>query len=422
MTLRLAYLNSRYPSLSHTFIEREIRFLRELGVQIRTCSIRRPSASDLLGPTNRAAADETFYVFDSLPGLLARAAAGAIRHPLRTLRVLWSGQRLSPPGWKERLRHVAYAIEAIVLARRLAAEGIRHVHVHMANNGASVALLAGRYDPGLAYSLTIHGSAEFFHVKGVRLREKVEGARFVRCVSTFCRSQVMAWSSPAGWDRLHVVRCGIDPASYRLAPHPPGGPVRLAAIGRFDPIKGYALLIEACARLGTRGRDWSLELIGDGPLRADLERRAKELGVESRVRFPGAVATDEIPAVLERSSLLVVSSFMEGLPVVLMEAMASGLPVVATRVAGVTELVEEGVTGFLAQPGSVEELEAALERALAERDRFEELGQAGRRRVERDYDIRGTAGAMRDLFARHLGASSIEPANTIAPANRSFPQ
>ena len=147
MTLRLAYLNSRYPSLSHTFIEREIRFLRELGVEIRTCSIRRPSAADLLGPTNRAAADETFYVFDSVPGLLARAAAGAVLHPLRTLRVLWSGQRLSPPGWKERLRHAAYAIEAIVLARRLAAEGIRHVHVHMANNGASVALLAGRYDP-----------------------------------------------------------------------------------------------------------------------------------------------------------------------------------------------------------------------------------------------------------------------------------
>ena len=301
------------------------------------------------------------------------------------------------------MRHVAYAFEGIVLARHLARLGIRHVHVHMANNGASVALLACRYDPGLEYSLTIHGSAEFFNVPGVRLRDKAEGARFVRCVSSFCRAQVMAWVAPEVWPRLHIVRCGIDPARYRPARHEAGGPVRLVAIGRLEPIKGYPLLLEACARLGV---DWRLELVGDGPARGDLERRAKELGIEARVRIAGAVATDEIPSLLERSHLLVLSSFMEGLPVVLMEAMAAGLPVVATRVAGVTELVEEGVSGFLAQPGTVEELQGALERALASRPRFEELGRAGRARVERDYDVRGTARGMLDLFGRAAGETS----------------
>ena len=398
MKLRIAYLNSRYPSLSHTFIEREIRFLRELEVEVRTCSIRRPAANDLLGATNRASADETFYVFDTVLGLLFRGMAGALRHPFRALAAFWRGQRLSPPGWRERMRHVAYALEGIVLARHLVQLGIRHVHVHMANNGASVALLACRYDPGLEYSLSIHGSAEFFNVPGVRLREKAEGARFVRCVSSFCRAQVMAWVAPEAWPRLHIVRCGIDPSRYRMATHEGGGPVRLVAIGRLDPIKGYPLLLEACAGLGA---DWRLDLVGDGPARGDLERRARELGIESRVRFAGAVATDEIPALLQGMNVLVISSFMEGLPIVLMEAMASGLPVVSTRVAGVMELVEEGVSGFLAQPGTVEELQGALERALASRPRFGEMGRAGRRRVERDYDVRGTARGMLDLFGRH---------------------
>lgn len=403
MKLRLAYLNSRYPSLSHTFIEREIRFLRELDVEVRACSIRRPAANDLLGATNETSSEETFYVLGSVAGLLVRAFAGMLRHPIRGLRAFWRGQRLSPPGWRERMKHVAYALEGIVLARHLASQGLRHVHVHMANNGASVALLACRYDPGLEYSLSIHGSAEFFNVKGVRLREKVEGARFVRCVSSFCRAQVMAWASPEIWPRLHIVRCGIDPTRFRLAKREAGGPVRLAAIGRLDPIKGYPLLLEACARLGAGGADWRLELAGDGPMRGDLERLAKTLGIDGRVRFAGAVATDDIPAFLERADVLVISSFMEGLPIVLMEAMAAGLAVVATRVAGVTELVEEGVSGFLAQPGTVEELHGALSRVLAHRPRFEELGKAGRRRVERDFDIRRTAREMKDLFDRHLG-------------------
>jgi glycosyltransferase involved in cell wall biosynthesis len=403
MKHRLAYLNSRYPSLSHTFIEREIRFLRELDVEVRTCSIRPPTANDLLGATNRKSSEETFYLLKSASGLLLRAVAGALRHPLRAVRAFWQGQRLSPPGWRERVKHVAYALEGIVLARHLASQGIRHVHVHMANNGASVALLAGRFDPRLDYSLSIHGSAEFFNVPGVRLREKVEGARFVRCVSNFCRAQVMAWSSPEAWPRLHVARCGIDPTRFRLSAQEAGGPVRLAAIGRFEPIKGYALLLEACAGLGARGVDWRLELIGDGPLRGALERQARDLGIEPRVRFAGAVAPDDLPSLLERSHLLVVSSFMEGLPIVLMEAMASGLPVVSTRVAGVTELVEEGVTGFLAQPGSVEELQRALELAVSGRTRFGQMGRAARGRIERDFDIRRTAREMRDLFDRHLG-------------------
>jgi len=399
--LRIAYLNSRYPALSHTFIEREVRFLRQLDVEIRTCSIRRPGANDLLTSAHKSSLEDTFYILESVPGLLGRALVGAIRHPIRAWRALWRGQRLSPPGWRERLRHVAYVLEGIVLARRLAAEGIRHVHVHMANNGASVALLACAYDPGLEYSLTIHGSAEFFHVRAVRLKEKAEGARFVRCVSNFCRAQVMAWTAPQAWPRLHVVRCGVDPTQFQLAEHGSEGPVRIAAIGRLDPIKGYPLLLEACARLGAKGVDWNLELVGDGPLRGDLERLARDLGIEARVRFAGALAADDIPALLRRMNLFVVSSFMEGLPVVLMEAMAAGLPVVATRVAGVTELVEEGVSGFLAPPGSVEELQGALERAMAARSRFAELGHHGRRRVERDYDIRGSARALLELFGRH---------------------
>ncbi len=396
----VAYLNSHYPSVSHTFIEREIAALREEGVDVIPFSVR---PGERFGRINARAADETIVLLDSMATLLLRSAGRMMRHPVRAMRAIICAQRLSQPGVRERLRHLVYAIEAARLAVELRTRHLNHVHVHMANNGAMVALLACVHDPAISYSLSIHGSAEFFNVDCNNLAAKAERALFVRCISNFCRSQVMAWSKPEAWERYHVVRCGIDPgetiaddATSAAASH---RPLRLITVGRLHPIKGYAMLLRACSALRDHGLDWTLDLIGDGPERARLNALARELMIADRVRFHGALPPEQTRERYRSADIMVMSSFMEGVPVVLMEAMAAGLPVIATRVGGIPELVDEGISGLLVSPASAEQLTDALcELGAASRDRRAAMGRAGRERVMKAYALDRLGRQMSGLF------------------------
>lgn len=405
MGLRIAYLNSRYPALSHTFIEREVRMVREEGVEVHTFSIRRPGKPDLLGPIHKEEAMRTFYILDGK--LLASALFwGLVTRPMGFVRAFLASQRISPPGIKARTLHLAYAIEAILLARELRRRGLYHVHVHMANNGAAVALLAAELDRFIRYSLTIHGSAEFFNVKDVNLKVKAQKASFVRCVSNFCRAQVMAWTDPEAWPRFHVVHTGLDVEDFPARPPArQGQELRILTVGRLEPIKGYHLLMEACKRLLEKGIEWRWDMVGDGPLRARLEKSARDLGLADRIQFSGAVGQDAIQAHFDRADLMVVSSFMEGVPVVLMEAMAKGLAVVSTNVAGVPELVDHGSTGLLVLPGSAEALADALERIASDVEFRCSSGQMAREKVARDFSIQSIGRQMAELFRKYSTVS-----------------
>ncbi len=397
----IAYLNSEYPCLSHTFIEREIRALRENGFDIRTFSVRPPGKHGTLGADHARAARETTVILASRAGLVLDSLLAFLGAPASAIRALVAGQRFSPAGLRARLTHAAYAVEGAWLARRLKKLGIRHVHCHMANNGAAVALLATRYDPGLTYSLSIHGSAEFFHVDTWTLAPKAEGALFVRCISNFCRAQVMAWTDPSRWTRFHVVHCGIDAASFTPVPRTGHGPLRLLTVGRLHPIKGYPLLLEACRRLGEAGFDWTLDMVGDGPVAAELKDLAARLGIAGRVTFSGAVGQDEIKEHYDAAHAIVVSSFMEGVPVVLMEGMASGLAVLSTAVGGIPELLEPG-RAVVVPPGSVEALAEGLISLAKDRTRLTDIGVAGRARVLSEFSIEQSARGMADLFRHYL--------------------
>lgn len=419
--LRIAYLNTEYPSLSHTFIEREVRGLRRLGHEIHTFSIRTPGPSGTLSPEHRAERERTRYILDrGWRGLLRSLFWAALGGPLRLVKVFLASQRLSPPGLAYRFLHLAYAAEAVRLARLMNASGLHHVHVHMANNGAAVALLAAEFDPGLSYSLTIHGSAEFFNVETLRLKAKAENAVFVRCISHFCRAQVMAWTSPDVWGRFHVVHCGVDPEQYAPAQReqPGDGPLRLLTIGRVHPIKGYHLLLEACRALSDEVLDWTLDLVGDGPELPELRRYAVRLGIADRVVFSGAVGQQDIQQHFDRADLFVLSSFMEGVPVVLMEGMAKGLPVIATRVGGVPELVKDGVSGWLVSPGCAVSLAAALHVAARSRERFETLGEAARETILRRFTVEHVGRGMDELLVQYLAPSMAQPRSASAPDPR----
>jgi glycosyltransferase involved in cell wall biosynthesis len=399
--MRLAYLNSELASVSHSFVAGELHALRSLGVEVHPFSVRRPPPERLVGEASRRLDRETCTLLD--PGASWPDALDALRGRSlpNLLRAVWTGQRQAPGGLPSRGRHLAYVAEATRLTHELRRRGLRHVHVHMANNAAMIALLAAQLDPQLSWSLTIHGSAEFFHVDTWRLAQKAEAARFVRCISDLGRAQVMAWTAPETWARVHVVRCGVDLGQLRPGPAPTEGPLRILSVGRLHPIKGHRVLLEACRRLSDRDVAWSLVVVGDGPERGALERLAGDPALGDRVRFLGALPHEQVTTHYAAADLLCVSSFMEGIPIVAMEALAMERPVVATRVGGIPELVRDGREGLLVSPGSSTALADALAELAADPSRRREMGLRGRERLTGAYLLEDSARAMRDLFARY---------------------
>lgn len=406
----IAYLTGDYPKVSHTFILREVQGLRAAGLQVLTCSIRKPSAAEFPGPEERQALAETFYVKAAAANpvrLLAAHARLLARSPGRWLSTLRLALRTRPPGVKALFWQLFYFAEAGVLAEHLTRAGIRHLHNHFGNSSCSVAMLTSGLS-GIPFSFTEHGPAIFFEVDKWALDEKVARARFVIAISHFCRSQLMLFSRPADWGKIAIVHCGVDVAAYGTAPRLGSGK-RIAFVGRLDPVKGALLLVEAMATVLQSHPDATLALAGDGPARGPAEARARDLGIASAVRFLGYLSQGKVAELLDRSDMLVLPSFAEGLPVVYMEALASRIPVVASRVAGAQELVEDGLTGYTVPPGDVDSLADRISRLIADPAGAAAMGEAGRQAVERDFDIRSETRWLAEIFRNGGSGGRLRP-------------
>jgi colanic acid/amylovoran biosynthesis glycosyltransferase len=411
--MKIAYLCSKYPAVSHTFVLREVTGLRALGAEIDTFSIRRADSDQLLAQADRDAFESTYAI---LPprwrALLAAHLRLLARAPAAYLSTLAFALRLAPAGLRGRLWQLFYFVEAVVLWNECRRRGIRHIHVHMGNVAADVALLTAHIGSAVqprrpwSWSFTLHGPDELFDVSHFRLAHKLQHARFVVCISDYTRSQLMALSAPETWDRLHVIHVGIPIEQFTRADN--GGPPSSRAdatilfIGRLVPAKGHAVLLEAAARLVGRGHDVNVTLAGEGPLRPTLERFAAQLGLAARVSFPGAVGQEEIHAMYAGATIFCLPSFAEGVPGVLMEAMAMTLPVVSTRITGVPELIEDGRTGLLVAPGRPDELADALQRLLCDPALVDELGRNAREKVIGEFNAHRAAAQLHALFAQQL--------------------
>ncbi len=403
----IAYLTGEYPKVSHTFIEREIAALRARGLVVLTCTMRRPPPATVVGPGQAEEARRTFCVSAAArrpAGLFAAHAAALARDPGRWLAALRLAWKTRPPGLKAALWQLFYFLEAAVLARHLRQAGVVHLHNHFGDSSGSVAMLTGVMT-GIPFSVTLHGPAIFYEPRRWRLDEKIARARFFFCISHFARSQAMYFSDPVHWPKLRIVHCGVTPAAYGPGPRDPAAP-RVVFVGRLDPVKGVPLLLEAFARARAAHPAARLTIVGDGPARPALEARAQALGLGAAVAFLGYRAQAEVAGILAAADLLVLPSFAEGVPVVLMEAMASRLPVIASRVAGVPELVEDGVSGFLTPPGDLDTLTDRLERLLADPALRARMGEAGRAKVEAEFDIDREAAWIAAILA---GAEGIRP-------------
>lgn len=394
----IAYLTGDYPKVSHTFILREVEAVRACGLEVITCSIRQPPEAEFKGQEELRARAETFYVKPAARNpvrLLAAHGRAFLRSPGTWAKTLALALRMRSPGVKALIWQIFYFLEAGVLADHLCRNHVRHLHNHFGNSSCSVAVLAAEL-AGIPFSFTEHGPAIFFEVDRWALPEKIARAAFVVAITHFCRSQLMLFSDPSHWSKITIVHCGVDPAAYRRDPG--GSAKRVAFVGRLDPVKGALLLIEAMPTVLKTHPDATLTLAGDGPARAGAEARAKALGIETAVHFAGFMTQGQVANLLATSDMLALPSFAEGLPVVYMEALASRIPVVASRVAGVQELVEDGVTGFTVPPGDVATLSDRMIRLMDDPATARRMGEAGRKAVEAAFDIRSESARLAEIF------------------------
>ncbi len=398
-----AYLVSRYPAVSHTFILREVQGLRALGLRVEVASVNEPDRDRAQMTADER--DETAATYGlkqhGMRGALAALAWAAATRPLALARTLRAALGLGR-GLK-RLYALAYAVEAAMLVRWMARRRLAHLHVHFGNEAAAVGLLVKTFS-GAGLSLTIHGPDEFDDVPGQSLRRKVECADRVVCISQFARSQLMRLTAPAQWAKLQLCRLGVDAAQFA----PPtlareAGPVRLLSVGRLTPAKGQWLLVQACAALQQAQVAFELTVVGDGPDRAALQAAVTRHGLQGRVRFTGSLNQTQVRAELARADVFVLPSLAEGIPVVLMEAMASGVPCVSSPVNGIPELIEHDRNGLLATPGDVAALTRQLRRVIENAALRQRLATAGRAQVQRHFHLGRNVARLAEIL-RHLPA------------------
>jgi colanic acid/amylovoran biosynthesis glycosyltransferase len=401
---RLAYLLSIYPAISHTFFLNEIAALRRLGFAIDVASVNRPERA--AGPASALEAREletTFYIKAMSPARIFWVLLKVLfRHPRVVFRGLdealsLDGLNLSATGYA-----LFYLAEALLLGDWLKRRGHSHLHIHFGGPVATVGMLAA-IAWHFSYSMMIHGPEEFYDVEKFYLRRKVERAQYVLCVSDYCRSQVMKVSDPAHWTKLHVVRLGVDLGIFEpVAPVARGDVIEITCIGRFVPAKGHLILLRTFSNLLRRGYRLRLRLIGDGSERSAMESFIATEKLGDSVIFEGALNHEETRQKLARADIFVLPSFAEGLPVALMEAMAMGIPCISTFVAGIPELIRDGLDGLLVPASSEQALSAALERLISNAELRRRFAIAGRQRVEEFYDLQKNVRFLADTLRGYL--------------------
>jgi colanic acid/amylovoran biosynthesis glycosyltransferase len=398
--MRIAYLINQYPKVSHSFIRREILALEHAGHPVLRMALRGWDA-ETVDAADRDEQAGTRYLLQAGPLQLAWALVGWVwSAPGR----LWRAFKLATQmGRRGAIRpiwvHWVYLAEACLAARWLERDGATHLHAHFGTNAAEVAMLVNVL-LGLPYSFTVHGPEEFDHPLAIGLPEKCLRAAFVAAVSSFGRSQIYRWLPSAHWSKVHVVHCGVDADFLDKPPFAPSTALRLVCIGRLCEQKGQLLLLQAARRVLDEGVNFQLVLAGDGEMRADVEALIDELRLREHVTVTGWINGDQVRQELAQARALVLPSFAEGLPVVLMEAMAVGRPVLTTSIAGIPELVLDGECGWLFPAGDVERLANAMRACLqADPETLHAMGTAARARCQARHAVGEQARILADLFA-----------------------
>ena len=395
--MTLAYLMNTYPLISTTFIRREIHAHEAAGVPVARFAIR-SWAEDLVDPRDRAEIDQTTYL---LKAGAVKLVSGALRevlsNPTGSFRAVATTFHLATRKGGTGARNFVYLLEAIFFKQAAQAAGIHHVHAHFSTNATAVAMLS-HVMGGPSHSFTAHGPTEFEDNVGNALKVKVRHAAFVAAITAFAKGVISSATAGQYDGKVKVVHCGIDLDEFDLLPVVNNA--RIVCVGRLCPAKAQTLLVEAIAPLVVDHPRLELVFIGDGEDRAKIEARVKELGLQNHVTLAGWGSGAEVRTAIAAARILALPSYAEGLPIVLMESLAMGRPVVTTRITGIPELVDT-TCGWVVEPGDVPALTQALRKALdASPAALQAMGAEGRSCVAHQHDQARNAAALRRLFPR----------------------
>jgi glycosyltransferase involved in cell wall biosynthesis len=404
--VHVAYLAGTYPTPSQTFIRREIEELERHGAHVARFSVRRWDGTLVDKADQEEQRRTTVLLTGNSVGLLAALFRETLANPLQLARAARIAAGLAKAARGGALKHVAYLLEAIALRDRLKTLGIEHLHVHFSGNAASVALLA-RALGGPPFSFTVHGPDELMDPTANAIEQKIEKAKATIAISRYCERELQRYVPAGQWDQIRVIRCGVQLDNF---PSPAAGwapSTEIVCVGRLCPQKGQIHIPAAIAMLKDRFPDLRVTLLGDGESRAAIEAEIVRHNVGRNMKLLGWASNDEVRAAITRSRALLLPSFAEGLPVVIMEAFALGRPVITSDVAGIPELVDASC-GWIVRPGDVDSLANALAEAMdAPADKLAAMGAEGRRRVESMHDLRQNAGQLLTIFqgSTHLSVS-----------------
>lgn len=418
-TLRVAYVVKRFPRFSETFVINEILALERRGIEVTVFSLLRPPAEQQHAFTSRLRAPVIYLSNSHLAktGVLSTSDASGVvvERPLEDLLVSDDYLEIGLPV-KDSKKAAQLITQSATLATLLVSRQIRHVHAHFASNATTVAMLASRLT-GIPYSFTAH-ARDIYHTyvdpdvdDNVR-RRKIDEAAFVVTVSEANRRHLSRLAEPAERHRLVRLYNGVDLSCFRPSNKTAEAGL-FVAVGRLVEKKGFVHLVNACEELRRQRRDFRCLVIGDGPLREELVRRVGELSLEHHVSFAGALPQEKLRDTLSTAVALVLPSIVtptgdrDALPTVLLEAMAMGLPAISTRVGGIPEIIDDGETGWLVNPGNAAELASAMNAVLRDPETSRKKGLAGRRKATREFDLDNNVSRLAKLFQSCLRETNL---------------
>jgi glycosyltransferase involved in cell wall biosynthesis len=400
--MRITYFINQYPKVSHSFIRREINALERLGMTVQRIALRGKNDA-LVDSDDLLERKKTLYVLDG-DGLklLISVIKTMMTSPLRFFQALKLSFLMGLNADRPLRYHLIYFVEACYVSMCMKSVNSQHVHAHFGSNSTEVVMLANALG-GPPYSFTVHGPEEFDKPQALKLSEKIQKAAFVVAISSYGRSQLYRWIDYKYWSKVKIIHCGLEPSFYDVAPSKPSQKARLVCVGRLCEQKGQLLLLDACRHLKKKGLDFELILAGDGEMRPEVERLIIEYDLIAEVKITGWISSSQVRDEILAARAMVLPSFAEGLPVVIMEAMALRRPVISTYVAGIPELVINRQNGWLVPAGSVTELTQTIEEMLTTSlEQLTLMGDAAYDRVKARHDINTEATKLAAFFSESV--------------------
>lgn len=385
--MRVTYIINQYPKVSHTFIRREILALERLGIEVQRIAMRGWNDKQIDADDINEQAKTQYVLKQGVPLLLISAFKTLLLKPVAFFTALKLAIKMSVKADRSLIFHLIYLLEACQALHWSNQFKATHIHAHFGTNPSEVAMLMGTLG-NVPYSFTVHGPEEFDRPQFLKIAEKINRSKFVVAISSFGKSQLQRWVDFAQWQKIKIVHCGLESSFYKVEAAALPTKPKLVCVGRLCEQKGQLLLIEAAKKLVDADVDFELVLAGDGEMRAELEALIESYALQKRVIITGWISSEAVRQHILDSRILVLPSFAEGLPVVIMEAMSLKRPVISTYIAGIPELIKHQGNGWLCVAGDIDDLTQTIQRALStSTERLQEMGDAAYKTVLARHDI-----------------------------------